>query len=94
MRCDNCPYNGYDHHENYPVCKLFGIDDEFVYENSKGSIGCRFNRKTLKKYAYLKELEEQEICRQMGDFAKFLEEQDRRTNDWPEELEGLEQDYD
>lgn len=74
MRCKNCPYESYDYQEGYPTCRLFGDDDEFIYENAKGELGCRFNQRGLQKYIKIHELEEEEIVRQMGDFAKWYEE--------------------
>ena len=50
MRCKNCPYEDYDYQEGYPTCRLFGDDDEFIYENAKGELGCRFNQRGLQKY--------------------------------------------
>ena len=69
MRCNGCPYESYDYQ-----CKLFGDNDEFIYENAKGELGCRFNQRGLQKYIKIHELEEEEIVRQMGDFAKWYEE--------------------
>ena len=36
MRCNGCPYESYDYQEGCPTCKLFGDNDEFIYENAKG----------------------------------------------------------
>lgn len=85
MRCNGCPYESYDYQEGYPTCRLFGDDDEFIYENAKGELGCRFNQRGLQKYIRYHEEEEKEIVRQMGDFAKWYEEtyknQDNQVND-------------
>ena len=35
MCCNGCPYERYDYQEGYPTCKLFGDNDEFIYENAK-----------------------------------------------------------
>ena len=76
MRCNGCPYESYDYQEGCPTCKLFGDNDEFIYENAKGELGCRFNQRSLQKYIKIHELEEEEIVRQMGDFADWCKEQE------------------
>lgn len=74
MRCKDCPHTTYDYSEGHETCNLFGDNEDFVYENNHGSVGCRFNRKQLKKYEKEHEFEEAEICRQMGDFVKWYNE--------------------
>ena len=64
MRCNGCPYESYDYQEG------------FIYENAKGELGCRFNQRSLQKYIKIHELEEEEIVRQMGDFADWCKEQE------------------
>ena len=54
MRCDSCNYLTWDYSENYETCSL-GIES---YENSKGSIGCKYRQKTLDRWS--KQIEEQE----------------------------------
>jgi hypothetical protein len=74
MRCKNCPYEDYDYQEGYPTCRLFGDNEDYCYENAKGELGCRYNQRGLQKFVRLPELEEQDIVRQMGDFAKWCKE--------------------
>ena len=76
MSCNGCPYKSYDYQEGYPNCKLFGDDEDYIYENKKGELGCRFNQRSLQKYIKIHELEEEEIVRQMGDFADWCKEQE------------------
>lgn len=76
MRCKNCPYESYDYQEGYPTCQLFGDDDEFIYENAKGELGCRFNQRGLQKYIRQHEEDEKVIVQQMGDFAEWCKEQE------------------
>lgn len=80
MRCKNCPYEDYDYQEHYPTCKLFGDDEDYIYENAKGELGCRFNRKGLQRFIKQHEEDEKVIVQQMGDFAKFSEEYDRHVD--------------
>lgn len=72
MRCRGCPYESYDYQEGYHTCSLFGDNEDYVYENAKGELGCKYNRRALKKFARIHELEEEEIVRQMGDFVKWV----------------------
>lgn len=74
MRCKNCPYTEYDYSENVELCKFFGYGEDEISENRKGEIGCRYNMKSLQKFVRMHEEEEEEIVRQMGDFAKWYEE--------------------
>jgi len=74
MRCKNCPYTEYDYSENVELCKFFGYGEDEISENRKGEIGCRYNMKSLQKFVRMHEAEEEEIVRQMGDFAKWYEE--------------------
>lgn len=75
MRCKNCPYTEYDYGENVELCKFFGYGEDEISENRKGEIGCRYNKKTLDKFDRIsKEVDEPEILRQMGDYAKWYEE--------------------
>lgn len=76
MRCKNCPYESYDYQEGYSICSIFGDNEDYTYENEKGELGCKYNRKGLQKFIRLKQLEEEEIVRQMGDMAKFWKEQE------------------
>jgi hypothetical protein len=77
MRCKGCPYESYDYQEGYPTCRLFGVDEDYIYENNKGKLGCKYNRKSLQKFVKMHERDEEELVRQMGDFAKFCEEYDK-----------------
>lgn len=83
MRCKHCPYESYDYSEGYSICSIFGDNEDYIYENEKGELGCKYNRKTIEKFIRAKQLEEKEIVRQMGDMAKFWKEQ--------EELEAAKQ---
>lgn len=83
MRCKHCPYESYDYSEGYSICSIFGDNEDYTYENEKGELGCKYNRKTIEKFLRAKQLEEKEIVRQMGDMAKFWKEQ--------EELEAAKQ---
>lgn len=83
MRCKHCPYESYDYSEGYSICSIFGDNEDYTYENEKGELGCKYNRKTIEKFVRAKQLEEKEIVRQMGDMAKFWKEQ--------EELEATKQ---
>ena len=83
MRCKHCPYESYDYSEGYSICSIFGDNEDYTYENEKGELGCKYNRKTIEKFVRAKQLEEKEIVRQMGDMAKFWKEQ--------EELEAVKQ---
>jgi hypothetical protein len=83
MRCKHCPYESYDYSEGYSICSIFGDNEDYTYENEKGELGCKYNRKTIEKFVRAKQLEEKEIVRQMGDMAKFWKEQ--------EELEAAKQ---
>lgn len=83
MRCKHCPYENYDYSEGYSICSIFGDNEDYTYENEKGELGCKYNRKTIEKFLRAKQLEEKEIVRQMGDMAKFWKEQ--------EELEAAKQ---
>lgn len=74
MRCKNCPYTEYDYSENVELCKFFGYGEDEISENRKGELGCKYNMKSLKKFVRMHEAEEEEIVRQMGDFAKWYEE--------------------
>lgn len=83
MRCKHCPYESYDYSEGYSICSIFGDNEDYIYENEKGELGCKYNRKTIEKFVRAKQLEEEEIVRQMGDMTKFWKEQ--------EELEAAKQ---
>lgn len=83
MRCKHCPYESYDYSEGYSICSIFGDNEDYTYENEKGELGCKYNRKTIEKFVRAKQLEEKEIVRQMGDMAKFWKEH--------EELEATKQ---
>lgn len=74
MRCKNCPYTEYDYSENVELCKFFGYGEDEISENRKGELGCKYNMKSLQKFVRMHEAEEEEIVRQMGDFAKWYEE--------------------
>ena len=75
MRCKHCPYKEYDYSEDVELCSIFGYGDDVITENRKGEEVCKYNKKTLEKFIrYHREIEEPEICRQMGDFVKFYEE--------------------
>lgn len=50
MRCKGCPYESYDHQEGYSTCILFGDNEDYIYENNKGELGCKYNRKSLQKF--------------------------------------------
>lgn len=76
MRCKHCPYESYDYSEGYSICSIFGDNEDYTYENEKGELGCKYNRKTIEKFVRAKQLEEKEIVRQMGDMAKFWKEQE------------------
>lgn len=78
MRCKNCPYESYDYSEGYSICSIFGDNEDYTYENEKGELGCKYNRKTIEKFVRAKQLEEKEIVRQMGDMAKFWKEQEEQ----------------
>lgn len=81
MRCEGCTYTVYDYSENVELCKFFGYGDDEISENRKGEIGCRYNKKTLDKFERIsQEVDEPEIIRQMGDFAKFCEEYDKEAD--------------
>lgn len=66
MRCRGCPYQLDDCN-----CRIFGDSDDYIYENQKGELGCKYNRRSLQKFTRIQKLEEEEIIRQMGDFAEF-----------------------
>ena len=83
MRCKHCPYESYDYSEGYSICSIFGDNEDYTYENKKGELSCKYNRKAIEKFVRAKQLEEKEIVRQMGDMAKFWKEQ--------EELEAAKQ---
>jgi hypothetical protein len=53
MRCENCNYKIYDYSEDYETCWL-GIEGD---DNGK-SIGCKYQQRTLDKWA--KEIEQAE----------------------------------
>lgn len=76
MRCKHCPYESYDYSEGYSICSIFGDNEDYTYENEKGELGCKYNRKTIEKFLRAKQFEEKEIVRQMGDMAKFWKEQE------------------
>lgn len=76
MRCKHCPYESYDYSEGYSICSIFGDNEDYTYENEKGELGCKYNRKTIEKFVRAKQLEEKEIVRQMGDMAKYWKEQE------------------
>ena len=80
MRCKHCPYESYDYSEGYSICSIFGDNEDYIYENEKGELGCKYNRKTIEKFVRAKQLEEEEIVRQMGDMAKFWKEQEELEN--------------
>lgn len=80
MRCKGCPYESYDYQEGYPTCSLFGDNEDYIYENKKGELGCKYNRKSLQKFVKMHERDEEEIVRQMGDFAKFCEEYEKEAD--------------
>lgn len=75
MRCKGCPYESYDRQENYKTCMLFGDNEDYIYENQKGELGCKYNRRSLQKFIRIQKLEEEEIVRQMGDFVEFCEKE-------------------
>ena len=77
MRCRNCPYEDYDYQEGYQTCQLFGDNDDYIYENAKGELGCKYNRKGLQKFVRTRQLAEEDIVRQMGEMAQFWEEQEK-----------------
>jgi hypothetical protein len=85
MRCKGCEWEDYDYQEGYTICRLFGDNDDYIYENKKGELGCKYNRKSLQKFVKMHERDEQEIVRQMGDYVKFCEEYVKGT---ASELEG------
>jgi hypothetical protein len=90
MRCKNCPHEGYDYQENYPICKLFGDNEDYIYENAKGELGCRYNRRGLQKFIRQREEDEKVIVQQMGDFAKWSEEHPNPPyDDEPEQKENV-----
>lgn len=70
MRCRGCPYK-----LHYCDCRIFGDSDYYIYENQKGELGCKYNRRTLQKFERIQKLEEEEIIRQMGDFAEFCKKE-------------------
>lgn len=76
MRCKHCPYESYDYSEGYSICSIFGDNEDYTYENAKGELGCKYNRKGLQKFLRIKQLEEEDIVKQMGDMAKFWKEQE------------------
>lgn len=80
MRCSGCPYESYDYQEGYPTCRLFGDNEDYIYENAKGELGCKYNMRSLQKFVKMHELEEEEIVRQMGDFVKWCEETDKKQS--------------
>lgn len=84
MRCKNCPYEDYDYQEHHPCCQLFGDNEDFIYENSKGELGCRYNMRGLQKFVREREEDEKVIVQQMGDFVKWCEEHPNPPYDDPE----------
>ena len=66
MRCDSCHCNQYDYSEGYDTCWL-GIEP---YENSKGSIGCKYRQSTIDKWC--KEAHDAED-RYYADMCKAIE---------------------
>ena len=80
MRCSGCPYESYDYQEGYPTCIIFGDNDDYIYENKKGELGCKYNMKGLQKFVKMHEQEEKEIVRHMGEFVKFCEEYDKEAD--------------
>lgn len=80
MRCSGCPYKSYDYQEGYPTCRIFGDNDDYIYENKKGELGCKYNRKSLQKFVKVHERAEEDIVRQMGEFVKFCEEYDKEAD--------------
>ena len=80
MRCNGCPYESYDSQEGYPTCRLFGDNEDYIYENKKGELGCKYNQKSLQKFVKIQKRDEEEIVRQMGDFAKFCEEHEKEAD--------------
>lgn len=75
MRCKCCPHKSYDYQEGYQICRLFGDNEDYIYENQKGELGCKYNRRSLQKFVRAQELEEEEIVRQMGDFVEFCKKE-------------------
>lgn len=73
MRCDSCNYCYYDYSENYDYCWL-GID---AYDNGR-SCGCRYNQKTLDKWAEHQEKEEQEEYARMGKFFSEMDKEEQK----------------
>lgn len=71
MRCEYCKFNYYDYSDNYDYCWL-GIEG---YDNGK-SCGCKYNMKTLKKFADHQEREEAEEYARMGRFFAELKDVD------------------
>lgn len=85
MRCKNCPYKEYDYSEETTLCAIFGYGDDEISEDRHGDEGCRYNQKTLEKFIRRhREVDEPEIVRQMGDFAKWCEEHPNPPYDDPE----------
>lgn len=80
MRCSGCPYESYDYQEGYPTCRIFGDNDDYIYENKKGELGCKYNQKSLQSFVKTHERAEEDIVRQMGDFVKFCEEYDKEAD--------------
>lgn len=70
MRCDSCNYVTWDYSENYEDC-YFGIE---AYENSKGSIGCKYRQKTLDKWAKQIEEQEAEYYKNMVEAMEYFEQ--------------------
>ena len=81
MRCSGCPYESYDYQEGYLTCRLFGDNEDYIYENKKGELGCKYNMRSLQKFVRMHELEEEDIVRQMGDFVKWCEETEKTKSD-------------
>lgn len=65
MKCVNCPYCDYDRADDMYLCR-FG----FEYEDSKGNLCCKYNRRTLDKLERerLDELEKE--CQGLVDYYK------------------------
>lgn len=79
MRCNECSFSYYDYSDNYEACWL-GIE---AYENSKGSCGCRYSMKTLKKWGDEAHKAEDEYYKAMSEaieeFGEDLENVEKRV---------------
>lgn len=69
MRCECCKYSYFDYGENYDYCWL-GIES---YDNGK-TCGCKYNMKTLNKWAEHQEQAQDEEYKRMGEYFSQLED--------------------